>query len=133
MLLPTTPWAWTYVVAVAGSAGVGFATGSTPPIVLAALLALPMSLVALPAYYVVYELLAQIPEANPDTATGSASCGPHGDCRVSTTGDLATWFAITTGVVGTLALIAAALLNVAILRSVVAARRQRHRTSRPRP
>jgi hypothetical protein len=128
-MLPKTPIGWAYVFVVAAVAGLGFTTGSTSTIVLAAVLALPMGLVALPAFYVVYGLLAQIPGANPGTSTGSAACGSNDDCQVSTTGDLATWFAVTTGLLGVLALTAAALVNVSIFGRLIAALRERRRAS----
>ena len=109
------------VVAVLGIAG--FTAASAPIILLAAFLSLPSSVLAVPGYYLAYGLLALVPGANPSSNTGSGSCTPNGDCTTSTTGDLATWFAVTTEVIGVLALIAAALANVAILRLLKARRR----------
>lgn len=111
---PTVP-AVTYVLAVAATATTGFATGSTTLILLAAGLALPASIVAVPAYYVVYGVLALVPGANPDTASGT--CSSTGACQ--TTGGLAPWFAATTDVVGILALSAAAVVNVLLVRLVL--------------
>jgi len=113
----------TYVLIVMVIAAVGFTTGFTPMILLAAFLALPSSVIAVPAYYVTYGLLALVPGANPSRGTGSASCTPSGECRESTTGDLAAWFTIATEVIGILALTAAGLLNVILLRSLIARRR----------
>jgi hypothetical protein len=79
--------ATTYVGAVAVVAAAGFVTDSTPAILLAALLTLPSS------------------------SSGSATCSPDGICHGSTSGDLAPWFAVTTDVLGILALTGAALLN----------------------
>ena len=110
-----------YVVVVATVATVGFVIGSSAVIVLAALLALPASVVAGPAYYVAYGLLAQLPGANPSRGTGSASCTVAGDCRGSASG-AAGWFTATADVVGVLALVAAAVLNVVVLRSLAARR-----------
>lgn len=65
------------VVAVAWIATVGLTEKSPWPIVLAVLLALPASIVALPCYYVVYGVLAPTPVANPSSNTGfetSTSC-----------------------------------------------------------
>jgi hypothetical protein len=121
-----------YTLTVAVVATLGFATESTSAILLAAFLALPSSAIAVPAYYVVYGLLAQVPGANPSSSTGSASCAPNGDCQASSTGDPAGWFTLATEVVGILALTAAALLNVVVLRSLIAARRARlQRPTRP--
>ena len=55
----------TYLAAVAGLATAGFVSGSPAPIVLAAVLALPASIVAVPCYYLVYGLLALVTDANP--------------------------------------------------------------------
>lgn len=112
-----------YVLGVAAVSALAFSSGSTPMILIAALFALPSSVVALPAYYVVYGLLALLPGANPASSTGSGSCAPNGDCQVSTTGDAAAWFTFATGAVGIIALTAAALLNAVVLRNLFAARR----------
>jgi hypothetical protein len=101
---------------VAALATVGFATGSTAAILAAAALALPSSIVALPAFYVVYGLLALVPGANPSAGSGSGSCTPGGECRFSSTGDLAAWFSVTTDIVGIVALTGAALANLVLLR-----------------
>ena len=122
---------WIYVLGVAAVSTLGFTTGSTPTILLAALLALPLSAVAVPAFYVVYGLLALVPGANPSSSTGSASCAPDGDCHVSTTGDPAAWFTLATEAVGILALTAAALLNAVVLQNLIAARRMRMPTQPP--
>jgi hypothetical protein len=112
-----------YVVVVAAVATVGFTTESTAMILLAGLLALPTSVPAVIGYYVVYGLLAQVPGANPDSSSGSMSCSSAGDCQGSSTGDLAPWFAVTTEVVGILALTAAALLNVVLVGWLLRGRR----------
>jgi hypothetical protein len=119
---------WTYALTVAMLATLGFTTESTSTILLAAFLALPSSAVTVPAYYGVYGLLAQVSGANPSSSTGSASCAPNGNCQSSTTGDAAAWFTLATDVVGIVALTAAALLNVVVLRSLIAARRTRVQT-----
>ncbi len=116
---------WTYALTVMVIATIGFTTGSTSMILFAAFLALPSSVIAVPAYYLAYGLLALVPGANPSSGSGSGSCTPTGECQASTTGDLAAWFAITTEVIGILALTAAALLNVVVLRRLVARRRTR--------
>lgn len=118
----------TYVLTVAAVATQGFTTESTGTILLAAFLALPSSAVAVPAYYAAYGLLALVPGANPSSSTGSASCSSAGDCQTSTSGDLADWFALTTDVVGILALTAAAVLNVIVLRIVILRRRAQTQT-----
>ena len=111
------------MLAVGAIATVGFATGSTVAILTAAALALPTSIVAGPGYYVAYGLLALIPGANPSSGSGSGGCSPGAGCHASTSGDLAAWFAVTTDVIGVLALTAAALLNVVLLRIVTRRRR----------
>ncbi len=121
--LRLTPIEWAYALTVAAIATTGFSTGSPLVIVLSALLSLPSSILAVAAYYVVYGLLALVPGANPSSSTGSGSCRPNGDCLTSTTGDLAVWFTVTTEVIGVLALVAAALVNVAVHRSVTTRRR----------
>jgi hypothetical protein len=112
-----------YVLTVVVVAICGFVLGSTGAIALAALLALPTSVPAIVGYYVVYGLLALVPGANPSSSTGSGACSPGAVCQQSSSGDLATWFAVTTGVVGVLALTAAALLNVLVLRKLTGHRR----------
>lgn len=97
-------------------------SGSTAAILAAAVLALPVGILAVPGFYLAYGLLAQVPGADPSSATGSGGCSPSGDCYATTTGDPAQWFVITTDAIGVLALTAAALLNVVLLRM-----RTRHR------
>ncbi|MDQ1599987.1 MAG: hypothetical protein QOD68_1461 [Actinomycetota bacterium] len=117
----------TYLAAVAGLATVGFVQGSPGPIVIAALLALPASIVAVPGYYVVYGLLALVTGANPSSSSGSGSgsASAGGSSTTVTTDDTATWFAVTTHVLGVLALVAAAALNVLLVQAVLSRRRGR--------
>ena len=114
-----------YVLVVAAVSSFAFISGSTSTILLAALLALPSSMVAMPAYYIVYGILALVPGANPSISTGSSSCSANGACHGTTTGDAAAWFTYTTHAVGLLALPAAALLNVIVIQNLIAARRAR--------
>jgi len=107
-----------YVLTVSVIATFGFATGSTAAILTSAALALPTSIVAVPGYYLAYGLLALLPGANPSSGSGSGGCSPGAGCHESTSGDLAPWFSVTTDLVGVLALTAAALLNVLLLRKV---------------
>lgn len=114
-----------YVLGVTAVATWGFATESTAGILLAVLLALPMGVPALVGYYLVYGLLAQVPGANPDSSSGSSRCSPGGACHESAIGDPAAWFTYSMEAVGVLALLAAAVLNVAVLRAILARRRDR--------
>lgn len=114
-----------YVAVVAAVAALGFSTDTTGLILLAAGLALPAAGLAVPAYYVVYGVLAQVPGANQSRSSGAATCDPDGTCETSSGDGLASWFAITTDVVGIAALTVAAVLNVVLLRMVMAARRSR--------
>lgn len=107
-----------YVLLVVVLGITGFLAGSAPLILLAACLSLPSSVLAVPTYYVAYGLLAMVPGANPSSSSGSGACTANGDCVTSTTGELAPWFAITSEVIGILALVAAALVNVALLRRI---------------
>jgi hypothetical protein len=109
-----------YVLAVTTVAALGFATGSTATILGAVVLALPVGLPALVGYYMIYGLLGQVPGANPDVSSGSASCTPGAGCQVSETGDLAPWFAHTMDIVGVLAVAVAAVANVVLLRFAAA-------------
>jgi hypothetical protein len=116
----------TYLAAVAGLATAGFVSGSPGPIVLAALLALPASIVAVPCYYLVYGLLALVTGANPSSSSGSGSgSSAGGPSTTVTTDDTATWFAVTTHVLGVLALAVAAVINVLLVQAVLSRRRGR--------
>ena len=116
----------TYLAAVAGLATAGFVQGSPGPIVLAAVLALPASIVALPCYYLVYGLLALVTGANSSSSSGSGSSSSAGGSSTTvTTDDMATWFAVTTHVLGVLALTVAAAVNVLLARAVVSRRQGR--------
>ena len=116
----------TYLAAVAGLATAGFVQGSPAPIVLAAVLALPASIVAVPCYYLVYGLLALVTGANSSSSSGSGSSSSAGGSSTTvTTDDMATWFAVTTHVLGVLALTVAAAVNVLLVRAVVSRRQGR--------
>lgn len=112
----------TYVVAVALSATVGFVGGSPWPILLAALVTLPVSIVALPGYYLLYGVLALLPGANPSSSSGTETVSSDGTVISSTTGMPAAWFLNSTHVLGVLVLSVAAILNVLLVREVSARR-----------
>jgi len=115
-----------YVVAVSLIAAGGFTDQSPWPILLAALLAVPASFVALPCYYLAYGLLALIPGANPSSSSGSATFAPDGRMLTSvSTGMPAAWFTITTFVLGILTLTVAAFVNVLLLRALAERRRSK--------
>jgi hypothetical protein len=127
---PTARPTWrstTYLAAVAGLATAGFVAGSPLPIVLAAALALPASILAVPCYYLVYGLLALVTGANPSSSSGSGSgsSSAGGTGTTVTTDDTATWFAVTTHVLGVLALVVAAAVNVLLVDAVLSRRRGR--------
>jgi hypothetical protein len=110
------------VLAVAALSTWGFASGSTVTILLTALLASPAGPAALVVYYLTYGVLALVPGANPDMNSGSATCSAGGTCQVSESGDLATWFGVSTVVIAVLLLVAAAVANVALFRLVISRR-----------
>jgi hypothetical protein len=113
-----------YVVVVGSLAAVGFIGQSPWPILLAALLAVPASLVAVPCYYVVYGLLALLSGANPSSSSGSGTVAPDGSTVSSvTTGAPSALFTTTTHVLGILALTVAAILNILIVRTLLTRRR----------
>jgi len=115
-----------YVVAVALITAVGFTEQSAWPILFAALLAVPASIVAVPCYYLAYGFLALIPGANPSSNSGSATFAPDGRMLTTvSTGMPAAWFTITTFVLGVLALTVAAFVNVLLLRALAARRRSK--------
>jgi hypothetical protein len=113
-----------YVLAVAVTATVGFVTGSPVPVLLAAAATLPAGLLSMPAYYLVYGLLALVPGANPSSSSGSGSSTADGVVTSHTTGDPAAWFTVTTHAAGVLLLAAGAVADVVLVRSVVARRRR---------
>ncbi len=88
----------TYVLVVAAVATYGFVSGSAGAVVAAILLALPTSVVMIVGYYLAYGLLAQLPGAS------------------TPSGDQAPWLAATAAVLGVLAMVAAALVHVVLLR-----------------
>jgi hypothetical protein len=111
---------------------VGFSVDSTRMILLAALLGLPASVLALPGYYFMYGMLALVPGANPSSSAGSGSCAPDGSCHGSVAGEPAVWFTISTDALGILALTGAALLNVVVFRTLTARRRSASAVTNPR-
>ena len=115
-----------YVIAAGVLATVGFALANPLPILLAALITIPCSVVALPAYYLAYGLLAQLPGANPSTSSGSGSVSSDGTVTSTTsTGMPAEWFTTITPIIGVGALVAAAIANVFIARAFAAQRNRR--------
>ncbi|MEI2732181.1 MAG: hypothetical protein V9G08_09325 [Dermatophilaceae bacterium] len=111
-----------YALTVGVLAALGFGAGSTVLIALAALVTFPSSALAVPAYYLAYGLLALVPGANPSISTGSGTCSAAGACTVTVTGQLASWFVVASALIGILALLAAAVANVALLRRLTARR-----------
>src|SRR5450759_1292732 len=90
-----SPRSSVYVAALALVAAVGFIEQSPWPIVVAAPLGLPASIVTLPCYYVVYGVLALLPGANPSSSTGSSSSDAYGNTLTTvTTGTPPAWFTL---------------------------------------
>ncbi len=114
-----------YVLVVTVLAAVGFLGHNPVPIIAASALALPCSPALVAGYYLLYGLLAQIPGANPNTNSGSGTTLPDGSVVSTTVGEQATWFAVTTPILGILALTLAAYLNVVIVGSIRAGRASR--------
>lgn len=114
-----------YVLAVSVIAAVGFIRESPWPILVAALLAVPASAATLPAYYLVFGLLALIPDVNPSSSSGSGTVSANGTVTYSVTGAPALWFTITTESLGVLSLAVAAMVNVFLLRTWRVRRRAR--------
>lgn len=110
-------------MAVALIAAAGFTQQSPWPILLAALLAFPASMVAVPCYYFAYGVLALVPGANPSSSSGFETVAADGTITSVVTGMPAGWFTITTFVLGILALTVAAIVNVLLLRTLAARKR----------
>jgi hypothetical protein len=113
----------TYVVAASLFAAVGFTEQSPWPILLAALLTVPASMVAVPCYYFSYGFLALVPGAKPSSVSSSTTFAPDGRMVTVTKGMPAAWFTITTFALGILALTIAAYVNVLLFRALAARRR----------
>ena len=116
--LPTLPEV-AYVLVILAIAVWGFTSGSsasTAFILLAVLLTVPMGVPVLVGYYMDFALLGLVPGANPDHSSGVTECTAGGTCHGWSTGDPAPWFIDATHVIGILALTAAAVLNVVLLR-----------------
>ena len=120
-----------YVVAVGALAALGFIRESPWPILLAALLAVPASILAVPAYYLAYGLLALVPGANPSSSSGSGSVAPDGTVVSVSSGSAADWFTVTTHLLGIVALTAAAVVDVMIVRAFAARRQGATTVARP--
>jgi hypothetical protein len=114
-----------YVAAVAVLAAIGVLAQSPWPLLLAAVLGLPASLVVLPVYYLAYGLLALVPGANPSSTSGSGT-GAAGTGTVTSvvTGEPATWFTVTAYVLAVLLLGGAAALNALLLQALRTGRRR---------
>ncbi len=117
-----------YVVVVALLSAFGFVAQTPWPILVAACLTLPASVVALPGYYVAYGLLAWATGANSTEATGSSSSSPDGTITSTVTGSLPTWFSLTTSVLGVAILTGGAIANLYLLRRL---RRGRKKAAAP--
>lgn len=114
----------TYVVVLTLIATVGVTERSPWLVVLAGLLTLPASIVALPGYYLAYGVLALVPGANPSSSSSFATVAPDGRTLTTvTTGMPADWFTTTTLVLGILTVTVAALVNVLLLRALASRRR----------
>ena len=127
-----------YVAVVTGLAAIGAFSDSSWSLAGAALLSLPVSVVATVGYYLAYGLLAKVPGASPDLVSGSASCTAADVCRGTPTGGLAPWFSVTTDLVAVALLAAAAVADVVLVTSASRWLRSRsggsgRRTSEPLP
>jgi len=105
-----------YVLCVTAVAVWGFYTDTTATILLAVLVSLPMGGPALVGYYMAYGVLAGVSGANPDTVRSHGRCTPSGGCESFTTGETPEWFLHTMDIIGVVAFVAAAVLNVVLLR-----------------
>ena len=117
------PASMAYVLAVAATAALGFVIGSPVPVLLAAAATLPASVVTMPLFYVVTGLLGLVPGANPSSSSGSGSGTVDGTATTHETGAAATWWTVSTHVVGVLAIAAAAAANVLLVRRLRTRRR----------
>ena len=122
--LRPTPGCSVSVVAISSLAALGFIEGTPGPIIVAAVLALPTSLIAAPGYYVLFGLLALVPGANPSTSSGTGTGAADGTAISSVSSGLpAHWFTVSTVVLGIVVLAAAAILNVLLARTLMARRK----------
>jgi hypothetical protein len=121
-----TPAALGYIAAVTVLAAVGFAAGRPLLIGVAAIVTLPVSIVAVPAFYVLAGLLGLVPGANPSHASGSGSAGPHGKVVVTQTGEPASWYLVSLDVLGVAVFAAAAVAMMVLLDVVIRWRRRAH-------
>lgn len=115
---------WRYAAVVAALTALGAALQSPWPLLAAAVVTLPSSLIALPTYYLAYGLLAVVSGANPSTATGSGSGTPGGVSTTSESAGTALWFVLVTDLVLVLLLVAAAVLNVLLYQRIRERRRR---------
>lgn len=113
-----------YLLVVMLLAVFGFITGTTSVILLAVVLTLPASLAAVPLYYVLFGLLAQVPGASPASSAGGAMCRPHRGCQAVHSSGQAIWFSPTATVIGIVLLVAAAVFNVMVLPRLIATYRR---------
>ena len=114
-----------YVIAVGVVAATGFFASWGAAIALAVVFTLPSIVVFLPAYYLAYGVVALIPGANPSTASGSGTVAADGTVTSVVVGDSPAWFTVLTHLMGTCALVAAALVNVLLWQRVAHYRRKR--------
>lgn len=119
-----TPAALAYIATVTVLTAVGFASGQPLLIGVAALLTLPLSIVAVPVFYMLAGLLGLVPGANPSRASGSGYVGPHGKVVVTHSGEPAQWYLISLDVLG-VAIFAAAAVAMMVLLDLVIRWRQR--------
>lgn len=121
-----TPAALAYIAAVTVLAAVGFASGRPLLIGVAALLTLPVSIVAVPVFYMLAGLLGLVPGANPSRASGSGYVGPHGNVVVTHTGEPARWYLVSLDGLGVVVFAAAAVAMVVLLDLVLRWRQRVH-------
>jgi len=115
-----------YVVCIALVGIAGFSLERPELVLLAAVGTLPISIVAMPAFYVAAGLVGLIPGANPSHSSGTEYVDATGLIITTTaTGTPAEWFDISLAVIGVATLTAAALLNVLLLRAFAGRRHAR--------
>jgi hypothetical protein len=112
-------------VGVAALVTAGVLLQSPGPFLLALLLTLPSSLVALPVYYLLYGLVAMIPGANPASSSGKGLSTPDGTTVTVVSGEPALWFTVAMAVLAVLVVAGAAWLNAIGLKAILSRRRSR--------
>jgi hypothetical protein len=120
-----------YIAGVAALVAAGVLLQSPGPFLVAVLVTLPSSIVAMPVYYLLYGVVAYLSGGNPSSSSGTGTSAPDGTTVTVVTGEPALWFTVAVGVLAVLVMACAAWANAMGLKVIRSRRHSERVADRP--